>query len=417
MAAQATPPAPTLDVIATPNPVGQNDYATFTVDVDPGLLNETVTLEQKVLGLLWTGVDTEPLDANNQAKFRVKLSIIASYQYRVKVASNANHTAGTSAVVVLDVVKDATPYVVQGSYPCGGASPGAGVVRPGGGSWQCTFSDEFTSMTLDTTYWNVATAGHMPHPKADPACYGNQASGNVALDGDNLLLTASVKASATDCPGPSTRTARKFGATVWHNIADGTSPTLQQVYGYYEVRAKLPTIHGDTDGQAIENKFIPDAADFPTDTTKGLQETFYLWPTNDRYGFHPNSGELDFAEFYSGAGNLSKPAFHYPGEGSNIGGWGHEDCNITSSYGGDPGGFNTYKFLWTPTKLTTWVNDNPDPCTEITISGQPFDRGFYLILMQAYGVGATYNDYTLPAAPYSNANVGTTAIDYVRVWQ
>ncbi|RNL62017.1 glycosyl hydrolase family protein [Nocardioides marmoriginsengisoli] len=414
MIAQATPPAPTLEVIATPNPVGQNDYATFTVNVDPGQLGETVTLEQKVLGLLWTAVDTEPLDADNKAQFRVKLSIIASYQYRAKVASNATHTAGTSSVVVLDVVKDATPYTVPGSHSCASQTPT--VAHPGGGSWQCTYNDEFNSMTLDTTYWHVATAGHMPHPKADPACYGDQGSGNVSLDGDHLLLTASVKAAATDCPGPSTRTSRKFGATVWHNIADGTSPTLQQVYGYYEVRAKLPGYHGTSPGNAIEGKYIPDLADLPTDATAGLQETFYLWPTNDRYGFHPYSGEIDFAEFYSKAGNLAKPAFHYPGEGSNIGGWGHEACNITSSYGGNPGGFNTYKFLWTPTTLTTWVNNNPTPCTEVTI-GQPFDRGFYLVLMQAYGVAATANDYALPAAPYSNANVGTTEIDYVRVWQ
>ena len=34
---------------------------------------------------------------------------------------------------------------------------------------------------------------------------------------------------------------------------------------------------------------------------KGLQQTFWLWPDDQfKYGtFHPSSGEIDFAEFYS----------------------------------------------------------------------------------------------------------------------
>lgn len=409
MVAQATPPAPTLTVVAAPNPVGQNDTSTFTVTVDPGLVGETVQLEHKALGLLWSLVDSTTLDADLQARFAVKQGLLGNYQYRVKVAANANHTAGTSAVTTLNVVVDPTPVAVPGVYGCASATPA--VARPGGGSWQCTFSDEFSGTALDTTYWHVAKQGLMTQPKVEKACFGDESTGNVKVDGGSLHLTASVKATATACPANPTKSSRKFGAAVWHNVPDGTQPTLQQTYGYYEVRAKLPSPHGSTEGRAVTPPATPT---YPTDTAKGLQETFYLWPTTDRYGFWPLSGEMDFAEFYSAAGNLNAPAMHQL-SGTTTGGWKSPGCNIDPTTGGTVGGFNTYKFLWSSTRLTTWVNDNPTPCSDVAISGGPFNKGFYLILMQAFGNAETLNEYTL--TPGDTPDVGTTEIDYVRVWQ
>lgn len=411
LVAEATPPAPTITVVAAPNPVGQNDTATLTVTVDPGHTGETVQLEQKALGLLWSLVDSTTLDGDATAQFAVQQSLVGNYQYRVKVAANANHTAGTSAVTTLEVQTLGTPVAVPGSYPCAGVSPAASIVRPGGGAWQCTFSDEFSGTALDTTYWHVATQGLMTQPKTEKACFGDQSTGNVKVENGSLHLTASVKAAATACPARPTKSSRKFGATVWHNTPDGTRPTLQQTYGYYEVRAKLPSLHGGTEGRAV---LPPATPNYPTDTAKGLQETFYLWPTTDRYGFWPLSGEMDFAEFYSAAGNLNAPAMHQL-SGTTGGGWKSPGCNIDPTTGGSVGGFNTYKFQWTSTRLTTWVNDNPTPCSDLAISGGPFNKGFYLILMQAFGNADTLNEYTL--APGDFPDVGTTEIDYVRVWQ
>ncbi|MEV5002628.1 glycoside hydrolase family 16 protein [Nocardioides sp. LML1-1-1.1] len=411
MVAQATPPAPAISVVAAPNPVGQNDTSTLTVTVDPGLAGETVSLELKVAGLLWSLVDTATLDADSTARFAVKQGLLGSYQYRAKVVANANHTAGTSAVSTLSVVASATPVAVPGVYGCAGASPASSIAHPGGGAWQCTFNDEFSGTALDTTYWNVAAQGLMTQPKTEKACFGDQSTGNVAVGGGTLKLTASVKAAATACPGHPTKSSRKFGATVWHNSPDGTEPTLQQTFGYYEVRAQLPGLHGGTEGRAVAPPATPA---YPTDTAKGLQETFYLWPTTDRYGFWPLSGEMDFAEFYSAAGNLDAPAMHQL-SGTTTGGWKSPGCNIDPATGGTVGGFNTYKFLWTSTRLTTWVNDNPTPCTDLAISGGPFNKGFYLILMQAFGNAETLNEYTL--TPGAVPDVGTTEIDYVRIWQ
>ena len=157
LVAEATPPAPTITVVAAPNPVGQNDTATLTVTVDPGLTGETVQLEQKALGLLWSLVDSTTLDGDATAQFAVQQSLVGNYQYRVKVAANANHTAGTSAVTTLEVQTLGTPVAVPGSYPCAGVSPAASIVRPGGGAWQCTFSDEFSGTALDTTYRTPAS--------------------------------------------------------------------------------------------------------------------------------------------------------------------------------------------------------------------------------------------------------------------
>jgi len=406
-AAQAVP-SPTLGISASPNPVGRTDTATITVTVDPGLTGETVSLENKVLGLLWTQVDTATLDSEGKAQFLVSQGAIANYQYRAKVSANANHTAGTTSTLILQVVANGTPQTQPGIYDCASNSPS--VSRPGGGSWQCMYSDEFSGTSLDTTHWSIAQMGYQTQPKTEPACMGNESTGNLWVSGGQVHLRATVLATAASCPGHPSKTSRKFAAQIWHNSPDGSQPSLHQTYGYYEVRAKLPALHGTTEGRAVAAPATPNS---PTDTGVGLQETFYLWPSSDRYGWWPNSGEMDFAEFYSGAGNVDNPAMHQS-SGTDHGGWAFPDCNIDPATGGDPGGFNTYKFLWTSTHLTTWVNNNPNPCTDTTISGQPFDKGFYLVLAQAFGNSATLNAYTLtPGA----SDVGTTDIDYVRVWQ
>jgi hypothetical protein len=406
-AAQAVP-SPSFTISAAPNPVGRTDTSTITVTVDPGLTGETVTLENKVLGLIWTQVDSTTLDSEGKAQFLVSQGALGNYQYRAKVSANANHTAGTSSTLVLQVVADGVPDTQPGIFDCDSTLPS--IARPDGGDWQCMYNDEFSGTALDTTYWHVAQMGYQPTPKTEPACMGNQSTGNVWVSGDQLHLKATVLATAAACPGHPSQTSRKFAGEIWHNAADGSGPTLEQTYGYYEVRAKLPDAHGTTEGRAVAPPATPN---YPTDTTLGLQETFYLWPSTDRYGFWPNSGEMDFAEFYSGAGNVDNPAMHQS-SGTDHGGWAHPDCNIDPSTGGVPGGFNTYKFLWTPTHLTTWVNDDPNPCTDTVIDGHPFDKGFYLVLAQAFGTSTTLNAYTLtPGAK----DVGTTDIDYVRVWQ
>lgn len=421
MTAAEAVPSPTITLSAYPNPVSAGDNATITVTVSPGLTNENVTLETKTLGLIWTQVTASPtnspgqLGADGTVQFQVKQAINGWYSYRAKVAANANHTAGTSATFSLHVVTNATPQTQPGVYSCAGEAPPASIPRPGGGSWQCMYNDEFTGTSLDTTYWSIAQQGLMTQPKVEPACMGNESTGNVAVSGGQLHLTATVLASPAPCPEEPGNSSRKFGALVYHNVPDGTSPTLAQTYGYYEVRAKLPTtMHGVLEGQA--NGTRPDGPeDLPAnwDAVPGLQETFYLWPSSERYGFWPHSGEMDFAEFYSGAGNLMNPSMH-DGYDVDGGGWTKPHCNILDSYGGDADGFNTYRFLWTPTVLKTWVNDNPNPCTSTDHSGPPFDKGFYLALIQAFGTTSTENAYVLtPGAK----TVGTTDIEYVRVWQ
>jgi len=192
-AAQAVP-SPTLSLTAAPNPVGRTDVSTVTVTVDPGLTGETVTLENKVLGLVWTQVDTATLDSDGIARFAVSQGAIGSYQYRAKVSANANHYAGTTSTLVLQVVANGTPNTQPGIYSCASASPS--VARPGGGSWQCMYNDEFSGTSLDTTYWSVAQMGYQTQPKTEPACMGNQSTGNVSVSGGQLHLKATVLATA-----------------------------------------------------------------------------------------------------------------------------------------------------------------------------------------------------------------------------
>ena len=66
---------------------------------------------------------------------------------------------------------------------------------------------------------------------------------------------------------------------------------FSQQYGYFQVRAQMP----------------------PT-SVPGLQETLWLYPENlTLYGPWPDSGEIDYAEFYSSYPGDDVPAIHYPG--------------------------------------------------------------------------------------------------------
>jgi beta-glucanase (GH16 family) len=157
----------------------------------------------------------------------------------------------------------------------------------------------------------------------------------------------------------------------------------------------------------------------------GLQETLWLWPVNStKYGFWPQSGEIDFAEFYSQYNGWNVPYLHYSLLQSTVS-W-SANTNVytalpapsnqpgtTCSY--NTGAFNNYTVIWEPGRITLRVNgqtciiDNYS-ATNVN-SPAPFDQPFFMALTQALGIGG--NAFVDGKTPLP----ATTEVDYVRIWK
>ncbi|HEX4162026.1 MAG TPA: glycoside hydrolase family 16 protein [Acidimicrobiales bacterium] len=271
-----------------------------------------------------------------------------------------------------------------GSSTCAGATP---PVAAPTGPWTCTFDDEFNASSLDTTKWQAMTtagSGYRTGPFGSYVCYVNDPR-TIAEAGGYLNLSVVSNGKSVGCHNFSTK---YLGGMVY------SSGLFDQEFGYFEVRAAMPA-----------------------QTTPGVQETLWLFPEDQKlYGRWPDSGEIDFGEFYSEYPNNDIPIVHYPGS--------KNDPNATNNYCTQTGvttagQFNTYAVMWTPSTITAYFNgvpcftDNywhyvkwPDKAPE------PFTQPFFLNLTQALGNGSgnTFKASTtsLPA---------TTKVDWVRVWQ
>lgn len=221
-------------------------------------------------------------------------------------------------------------------------------------------------------------------------CYVNSPQ-TISESGGTLSL------SIVRLPKPAFCTALDyFGmSTPYEAGMVSTYKLFSQMYGYFAVRAETPS------------SAVP-----------GLQETFWLYPQDQTlYGKRwPDSGEIDFAEFYSHLASKDYPTVHYPGS--------KRDPNAKvipngcSGGGATPGGqFNTYALSWTPTTLTTYFNGIP--CFTDTYGPhvkspdtppEPFNQPFFFNLTAAMGMGPNSpgTDTPFPA---------TTKVDWVRVWQ
>jgi beta-glucanase (GH16 family) len=269
--------------------------------------------------------------------------------------------------------------------PCGGSMP-----KYDGGLWQCTFDDEFSGSSLDRSKWAVLTTssiGVVSGPSGYQTCYVDSPN-NVSVAAGTLRLTVRKESKPFTCGNRS----RSF-TTQYTSAEVSTLFSLQQQYGRFAVRAKLPQV-----------------------TAKGLQESLWLWPSNSmKYGPWPMSGEIDFAEFYSRYHDLAIPYIHYWYDSDTTDQ--KTDTNVVTAYDCtiDFTGFNRYVLVWQPGWIAIRVNG--DDCVVDRYRANavpppaPFDQPFFMALTQALGVDGNAFDPAVTPLP------ATTQIDYVRVWK
>ena len=302
-------------------------------------------------------------------------------------SSPTTTTSSSSTTTTSSTSTTTTTSTTQPPTSCSNSAP---PIAPPSGSWSCTFDDEFNGTSLDTTKWTpqlTSTSGYTTGSAAE-VCYENNP--NTISEADGYLNLSVIRTLLPfDCTGPGGVTF----ATNWQGGMVTSYKLFSQEYGYFQVSAELP----DT-------------------TTQGLQETLWMYPENETlYGPWPDSGEIDYGEFYSSEANADYPVVHYPGSANDPNASDASGCSVSSASPID--GFNTYALSWTPTTITTYFNGTPcitdtyaPYVTSPDTAPEPFNQPFFLAFTAALGLGGD--------APTANtAARATTKLDWVRVWQ
>ncbi|HJR23846.1 MAG TPA: glycoside hydrolase family 16 protein [Acidimicrobiales bacterium] len=289
-----------------------------------------------------------------------------------RTTTTTRPTTTTQPTTTTTTTQPTTSTTTPAGPSCGGVT----LAKPTGGSWVCTFTDEFDGMTLDRTRWVPQRTVASGFTAGGVGCFMD-APGNVSVSGGSLRLTVRREAEPVSC-GEVTDTLYTAGSVM-------TYTKFSQTYGRFEIRAKFPDVR-----------------------VKGLQGALWLWPDNPlKYGPWPYSGEIDIAEVYSLYADRAIPFLHY-------GGW---NANVTNNYCLlDTTQFHTYVAEWTTTGIRilfdgkTCIYDTITPLSPL-VSPQPFDHPFMIALTQNLGVTGNAFDPAVTPLP------GTLEIDYVRVWK
>lgn len=299
--------------------------------------------------------------------------------------------AAMGSVVGHSSERAATPRAAAPAHQAAGSDAcGATVLKADGQAWSCTFADDFAGTELNRDKWipqRTATSNFSTgEPGGARACYLDQPA-TVRVRGGDLRLSVVRKPAAFTCGegGSPFRTRYAAGMVSTHN-------RFSQTYGRFEVRARIPSW-----------------------SEPGLQETLWLWPVDaKKYGAHPDSGEIDFAEFYSVYHDRVIPRLHYSYDPATVNRLTSTNV-VTNQCWINPAEFNTYMLEWEPGRLTIMVNgstclvDNyiADNTTD---AFAPFNQPFMVVLTQALGHGVN-------ALPQGTNVSETTYVDHVRVWK
>jgi beta-glucanase (GH16 family) len=263
---------------------------------------------------------------------------------------------------------------------CGGVP----TIRWAGGTWRCTFSDDFDGTRpdgtgLDGTKWAVTQTGHTGF-RFGGECYVDDPA-NVSVRAGRLDLTVRSVGEPFTC-----RSAVDAYRTRYTGAMITSAKRFDQAYGRFEVRAR-----------------------FLTPGTAGLHSAIWLWPSARTYGAWPRSGEIDIAEYYTRHPDRVIPYVHYASARPDPTAT-NDRCRVKT-----PDQFHTYAAEWTPDAITITFDglactstrwDQPGPRQKPA----PFDRPFHLNLTQALGIGQNAFDPERTRLP------ATMQVDHVHVW-
>lgn len=226
------------------------------------------------------------------------------------------------------------------------------------------WSDDFnTDGAPDATKWNYDLGrGDNGWGNNEKQNYTNSAS-NVIVQGGSLKITAKKEASGgADYSSARLKTDGKFKFT----------------YGKIEIRAKLPI----------------GAGTWPAIWMLGSNFATNPWPA---------CGEIDIMEHVGNNQNVILSTLHYPGHSGGGGNSGSKTIPNVSTE------FHTYKAIWSPASVTTYVDDVQIHKVPNDAS-LPFNKDFFLILNVAMGGNLGGN---IDAA-FTQSSM---EIDYVKVFQ
>jgi beta-glucanase (GH16 family) len=304
--------------------------------------------------------------------------------------STTSTSAPTTTSTTTTTTTTTTGPSGSGSGACAGTSP---PVPAPSGAWTCTLDDEFNGTSLDTSKWQpvlTSTSGYETGPLLSSVCYVDTPD-TISESGGYLNLSVIQVSPPATCDrlgGWSSTTAYEGGMIESYKL-------FSQQYGYFQVRAEMP----------------------PT-SVPGLQETLWLYPENQSlYGPWPNSGEIDYGEFYSNYPADDVPAVHYPGSSNDPDATATNGCSLAGTT--TAGQFNTYALSWTPTTITAYYNGVPcltdvygSHVTSPDTAPEPFNQPFFLAFTSAFGM-----DNSDAFQPGTTPLPATMKIDWVRVWQ
>jgi beta-glucanase (GH16 family) len=250
---------------------------------------------------------------------------------------------------------------------------GTMLAKSTGGTWTCSFVDNFDGTKLDTNKWTAMDTSVIGWYKGDTCFLKDQ---GYRVRAGKLELVASKRA-------PFTCTTPTGGFTTQHvGGAIASAGKFSQTYGRFEARMKFPNFKG-----------------------AGLHGGFWMNPQKPVYGVWPASGEIDVAEWFSVWADRMYPSLHYSGRTNADTAW---DCSS-----GTLGQFHQYAVEWKPTVMNFFYDGKLcfsrswDPVG--LTAPQPFDQPFYNVL--TWGAGTSFD------APDANTVFPSTlTVDYVKTW-
>ncbi|HEY2166464.1 MAG TPA: glycoside hydrolase family 16 protein [Jatrophihabitantaceae bacterium] len=307
---------------------------------------------------------------------------------RKRATGGAKHPTGVFSVacslMVLLVTVGLGVWTGTGSAQAAGSTPACGkgvLYKPNGIAWHCTFDDEFSKHSLDTTKWTAMDTA----TTAFDAGIECDSPNNVNTNGHDLVLSATRHRTALPCGREPDNRYRSGMVT--------TLNTFSQTYGRFEVRAKLP-------------KGI------------GMHPAFWMLPVNPSHSNSYEYGEMDVFEAYADYPDMASPHLHYvTTPGQPLGG---VNCTLDSAISD----WHTYAVQWTSTQMsfiydgTTCWTTSWQPLPPYAPSGSnspvPFDQPFYILL--ALAVDGTDANNGKNAVQANTKFPEKMLVDYVRAW-